>query len=102
MIRRPQRCTLIPYTTLFRSKKKLKYVGEKWSFKQVSEYQVTAQPYYIIQNGEGEDLSNGSADYQNHSKADDFRKWLQDGLNEYKASNRSEEHTSELQSRPHL
>src|SRR5690554_6776286 len=68
-------------------KKKLKYVGEKWSFKQVSEYQVTAQPYYIIQNGEGEDLSNGSADYQNHSKADDFRKWLQDGLNEYKASN---------------
>lgn len=68
-------------------KKKLKYVGDKWSFKQVSEYQVTAQPYYIIQNGEGEDLSNGSADYQNHSKADDFRKWLQDGLNEYKASN---------------
>ncbi|WP_240612539.1 protein-disulfide reductase DsbD family protein [Brumimicrobium salinarum] len=64
--------------------KKLKTTGDKWSFKQVSEYQVTAQPYYILQNGEGEDLDIGPADYQNHSNPADFRKWLEDGLNAYK------------------
>jgi len=62
---------------------KLKTTGEKNSFKQVSEYQVTAQPYYIMQNGEGEDLDIGSADYQNHSNPDDFKKWLEEGLNAY-------------------
>ena len=68
-------------------KKSIKTTGDKWSFKQISEYQVTAQPYYIIQNGSGKDLDNGSADYQNHSNPDDFRAWLEDGLNDYKSSN---------------
>lgn len=67
-------------------KKQLRTTGDKWSFKQVSEYQVTAQPYYILQNGNGEDLDNGSADYQNHSSPKDFRAWLEDGLNDYNPS----------------
>src|SRR5690554_1884696 len=68
-------------------KKKIRTTGDKWSFKQISEYHVTAQPYYILQNGKGKDLDNGSADYQNHSSPEDFRKWLEDGMNEFKKSN---------------
>lgn len=63
--------------------KNLKTTGDKNSFLQVSEYQVTAQPYYILQNGKGEDLDIGPADYQNHSNPDDFKKWLEVGLNAY-------------------
>lgn len=63
--------------------KVLKTTGEKNSFKQVSEYQVTAQPYYIFQNGEGEDLDVGPADYQNHNNPADFKKWLEEGLDAY-------------------
>ncbi len=66
--------------------KHLKTVGDKNSFKQVSEYQVTAQPYYIFQNGAGEDLNVGPADYENHSNPSDFKRWLEEGLESYNAS----------------
>lgn len=66
--------------------KKLKYVGDKNSFIQVSEYKVTAQPYYIFQNGEGEDLDIGPANYENHSDPDDFREWLEKGMKAYNAA----------------
>ncbi|PWH85458.1 thiol:disulfide interchange protein [Brumimicrobium oceani] len=65
--------------------KNLKTVGDKNSFKQVSEYQVTAQPYYIFQNGAGEDLEVGPADYENHSNPAAFKQWLEEGLNAYNA-----------------
>lgn len=64
-------------------KKKLKTVGDKWSFKEISEYRVASQPYYIMQNGKGEDLSNGSADYINDSNPKVFRKWLRAGLKDF-------------------
>ncbi|MEX2485157.1 MAG: cytochrome c biogenesis protein CcdA [Brumimicrobium sp.] len=66
-------------------KKQLKTTGDKWMYKQISEYKVTAQPYYILQNTEGEDLGNGPADYEHHSKASDFKVWLEDGLNMFNA-----------------
>ena len=66
---------------------KLETVGQKWSFKQISEYQIASQPYYIMQNTEGEDLPNGSADYENHSEPEEFRVWLENGLNEFKKGN---------------
>lgn len=66
--------------------KKIRTYGDKWTFKQVSEYQVTAQPYYIFQNGRGEDLSNGPADYQNHSNPDKFKEWLEAGMRAYHKS----------------
>jgi hypothetical protein len=28
----------------------------------------------------GEDLSNGSADYEHHKNPEDFKKWLEEGL----------------------
>mgnify|MGYP001030553611 CR=1 FL=1 len=62
----------------------LKTTGQKWSYMQISQYQVTAQPYYILQDTEGNDLSNGSADYQNHSNPAMFRSWLEDGLEDFK------------------
>lgn len=65
--------------------KKIRTYGDKWTFKQVFEYEVTAQPYYIFQNGTGKDLSNGPADYQNHRSAKAFRAWLEAGLKAYRA-----------------
>ena len=32
---------------------------------------------------DGEDLNNGSADYEHHGNAEDFSKWLKEGLELY-------------------
>lgn len=66
--------------------KTLKTTGDKWMYKQISEYKVTAQPYYIMQGPNGEDLANKSADYEHHSNPKDFKKWLEDGLKLYKSA----------------
>lgn len=63
----------------------LRTTGQKWSYMQISQYQVTAQPYYILQNTNGEDLDNGSADYQNHRDPVKFKKWLEDGLEDFRS-----------------
>ena len=60
--------------------KKLKTVGDKWMIKQISEYNATAQPYYIMQNTDGEDISKGPATFENHSDPNDFKKWLQESI----------------------
>ncbi|CAN0220640.1 unnamed protein product, partial [Chrysoparadoxa australica] len=60
-------------------KQVLKTVGDKWMYKEISEYQVASQPYYIMLGPNGEDLSNGPADYEHHSDPKDFLNWLQDG-----------------------
>lgn len=73
----------------------LRTVGQKWSYKQISEYEVTAQPYYILQDTEGNDLSNGSADYENHREVAAFKKWLEDGLRDFKK--RAEESVDKLE-----
>lgn len=64
-------------------KVEVKTVGNKWTVKQMKEYQTAAQPYYIMQTPDGEDLPNGSADFQNHSTPSVFKKWLDDGLKEF-------------------
>src|SRR3712207_8133292 len=73
MIRRPPRSTLFPYTTLFRSLRAL-------AFALVILYHVAM--YYV-------------ADWHWHLKSPHAADWLQ-------APMRSEEHTSELQSRQYL
>jgi thiol:disulfide interchange protein len=65
-------------------KSKLKTTGDRWMYKQISEYKVTAQPFYVLQDVSGEDLPNGSADFENHSNPDDFRKWLEEGMKAFK------------------
>lgn len=58
----------------------VKTIGNKWTVKQMSEYKTASQPYYVMQTPDGVDLANGSADYQNHSDVNVFKKWLKDGL----------------------
>lgn len=59
-------------------------IGNKWSYLQMTKYKTNTQPYYIMLGPDGEDLSNGSADYQNHRDPAKFKTWLEDGLKEYK------------------
>ncbi|MNJ86477.1 Thiol:disulfide interchange protein DsbD precursor [compost metagenome] len=59
-------------------------IGNKWTAKQIEEYKTASQPYYVLQTPEGEDIPVGSADYQNHSSAKVFKKWLEDGLKMHK------------------
>src|SRR3989442_9522927 len=75
MIRRPPRSTLFPYTTLFRSLFARLYNAATGSV-------VATQPV----GGDGSFAFTG----------------LSDGAYQVFAGERSEEHTSELQSRPHL
>ncbi|TNE53372.1 MAG: thioredoxin family protein [Bacteroidetes bacterium] len=65
-------------------KRKISTVGDKWMLKQINEYNIAAQPYYIMQSPDGKDLNNGSADYQNHRDPAKFQQWLKDGLTEFK------------------
>src|SRR2546422_7613357 len=77
MIRRPPRSTLFPYTTLFRSKA-TKYVSAEYEDMKVTVFGDTAIAT-IVFNAKGTDESGKPFDLH-----------------------RSEEHTSELQSRLHL
>jgi len=61
----------------------LKTVGNKWSYLQTSKYQINTQPFYIMLGPTGEDLTNGSADYEHYGNRDDFKVWLEEGLKLY-------------------
>ena len=63
--------------------KKLKTIGNKWSHYQATTYKANTQPYYRMLGPDGEDLNNGSADYEHHGNAEDFSKWLKEGLELY-------------------
>lgn len=65
-------------------KKKIRTIGDVWMVYQVENYKTNTQPYYVMLGPDGEDLSNGSADYEHHSDANDFRDWLNEGLKLYK------------------
>jgi len=67
-------------------KKKIKTIGDKWMFYQVEKYKTNTQPYYVMLGPNGEDLSNGSADYEHHSNPDDFSQWLSEGLKLYQVA----------------
>src|SRR3989442_6159126 len=81
MIRRPPRSTLFPYTTLFRSNFSLQLQSLDGTFHLFSKAdldQLEFLPKSLMPSDYGSVLSSGEID------------------------DRSEEHTSELQSRPHL
>jgi thiol:disulfide interchange protein DsbD len=61
-------------------------IGDKWSAYQAKKYKSLSQPYYRMLDKNGEDLSNGSADYLNHGNKQDFLHWLRTGLEQYKSS----------------
>jgi len=55
-------------------------IGNKWTAKQIEEYETASQPYYVLQTPDGKDIPIGSADYQNHSDPKVFQAWLEKGL----------------------
>src|SRR2546429_2677676 len=86
MIRRPPRSTLFPYTTLFRSPRRRSLRMRR-----------NRQPRWLAQSGGG---CNHPRIGRSALRSRRIRKWTNhesDGFEE-----RSEEHTSELQSRLHL
>jgi thiol:disulfide interchange protein DsbD len=58
----------------------VKTIGNKWTAKQITEYKTSSQPYYVMKYPDGKDIEIGSADYQNHSNPEVFKKWLDSGL----------------------
>lgn len=62
---------------------KIKTTGDKWKMLQLKRYKILAQPYYVMQDTEGNDLSNGSADYEHDNRPEDFKQWLDAGLKEF-------------------
>src|SRR3712207_7532391 len=82
MIRRPPRSTLFPYTTLFRSKQSQKFFSAQQ--KELGEL-----------NGHIEEM------YTGHKVVKAFG-YEEKSINKFDEINRSEEHTSELQSRQYL
>ena len=64
-------------------KMKITQVGHKWSYLQTTRYKSNTQPYYRLLGPKNEDLDIGSADYEHHGNAADFKAWLEKGLLEY-------------------
>ena len=64
-------------------KMKITQVGHKWSYLQTTRYKSNTQPYYRVLGPKNEDLDIGSADYEHHGNAADFKAWLDKGLLEY-------------------
>ena len=62
--------------------RKLRTVGDKWSYLQRSKFGANAQPFYVLLNNEGLPLAPSYAFDENVNKYIDF---LQEGLRNYKA-----------------
>lgn len=62
--------------------RKLRTVGDKWSYLQRSKFGANAQPFYVLLNNEGMPLAPSYAFDENVNKYIDF---LQEGLRNYKA-----------------
>src|SRR3989449_6497087 len=101
MIRRPPRSTLFPYTTLFRSRAMLD-VMRFWLDRGLDGFRCDAVPYLVERDGTScENLP------ETHAVLKELRAVIDheyggDRLLLAEANQRSEEHTSELQSRLHL
>lgn len=63
--------------------KTIRQVGHKWSYLQTLRYKCNTQPYYRMIGKGDQDLANGSADYEHHGNAEDFKAWLEKGIQEF-------------------
>ncbi len=62
---------------------KVKTTGDKWKLMQTNRYHILAQPYYVMHDVNGNDLTNGSADYEHTSDPTDFKLWLDNGIKSF-------------------
>ena len=60
--------------------KRVKTVGNKWSDFQITEYQINAQPYYVLLNTQG-DVLNTPIGYT--PDVSEFEAWLKEGISAY-------------------
>lgn len=65
--------------------RKLKTVGDKWSYLQRSKFGANAQPFYVLLNNEGVPLAPSYAFDEN---VDKYVAFLQEGLRNYKAQSK--------------
>ena len=65
------------------TRKKIKYIGQKWSEFQTIKYKTNAQPFYVLVNNEGEKLNETSA---YNPDIDDYLEWLNTGISNFKKS----------------
>lgn len=61
--------------------KEIKTIGNKWSDFQITRYQNNAQPFYVILDAEGKDIST-PVGYT--PDADEYKAWLEDGIKAFK------------------
>ena len=61
--------------------KKIVSVGNKWSDFQITRYKNNAQPYYIVLDTEGNDISKPTSYTPN---ADEYFNWLKEGVAKFK------------------
>ncbi|MFT6922011.1 MAG: thiol:disulfide interchange protein [Crocinitomicaceae bacterium] len=71
---------------------KIKTVGNKWSDYQVRKYGKNAQPLYVLQDVDGNDLSNAIGYTPGIG---DYKKFLKDGIDLFKDQNPEKEKTEE-------
>jgi thiol:disulfide interchange protein DsbD len=62
-------------------KRKLKTIGEKWSYLQRSKFDANAQPFYVLLDNDGHPLAPS---YAYDEDIDKYVKFLSDGLNKYR------------------
>jgi thiol:disulfide interchange protein DsbD len=61
--------------------KEIVTIGNKWSDYQITRYKNNAQPYYIILDSDGKDITQQIGYTPN---ADEYKKWLEDGISKFK------------------
>src|SRR3989442_4472899 len=89
MIRRPPRSTLFPYTTLFRS--------DRFRIFELRQF----PDMVLLLVDDDHSVRRIYLDGRQHP-AGLSNTWMGHSIGKYEGDTRSEEHTSELQSRPHL
>lgn len=62
--------------------RKLKTIGDKWSYLQRSKFGANAQPFYILLDGQGEPLGPS---YAYNENIPDYIQFLENGLKQFKA-----------------
>lgn len=63
-------------------------IGDKWRAKQIKEHNILSQPYYVMEDNDGNKLNNGAATFGTHydSEGELMKNWLLDGIKEFNKS----------------